>query len=105
MWEDLGRNGYLSVNIPEAYGGGMGISQLAVVAEELAAAGCPLLLIVVSPAICASIIAKFESEEQKQQWLPPMATGEEKMAFAITEPDAGSNSHHISTVATRDGHT
>lgn len=104
LWEDLGRNGYLSVNIPEAYGGGgMGISELAVVAEELAAAGCPLLLIVVSPAICATIIAKFGSEEQKQRWLPPMATGEEKMAFAITEPDAGSNSHHISTVATRDG--
>jgi len=72
------------------------------VQEELAAAGCPLLVIVVSPAICATIIAKFGTEEQKQRWLPRFATGELKMAFAITEPDAGSNSHKISTVARRD---
>ena len=104
LWSELGSAGYLGVNIPEEYGGGgMGISELAIVAEELAAAGCPLLLIVVSPAICASIIAKFGTETQKQRWLPGMATGETKMAFAITEPDAGSNSHRISTVATRDG--
>lgn len=104
LWDELGQNGYLGVNVPEEYGGGgMGISELAIVAEELAAAGCPLLLIVVSPAICASIIAKFGTDEQKKRWLPRMATGEMKMAFAITEPDAGSNSHHISTVASRDG--
>ncbi|MDA8282962.1 MAG: acyl-CoA/acyl-ACP dehydrogenase [Actinomycetota bacterium] len=104
LWNELGRSGYLGVNIPEGYGGGgKGISELAIVAEELAAAGCPLLLIVVSPAICASIIARFGTADQKQRWLPRMATGELKMAFAITEPDAGSNSHHLSTVAGRDG--
>jgi alkylation response protein AidB-like acyl-CoA dehydrogenase len=92
LWDDLGRNGYLGVNIPEAYGGGgMGISELAIVAEELAAQGCPLLLIVVSPAICATIIGQFGNEAQKEQWLPRLATGELKMAFAITEPDAGSS--------------
>lgn len=104
LWNEIATAGYLGVNIPDEYGGGgMGISELAVVAEELAAAGCPLLLIVVSPAICASIIAKFGTETQKQRWLPGMASGETKMAFAITEPDAGSNSHRISTVAARDG--
>ena len=71
--------------------------------EELAAAGCPLLVIVVSPAICATIIAKFGTEAQKQRWLPGFATGELKMAFAITEPDAGSNSHNLSLTATKDG--
>ena len=71
--------------------------------EELAAAGCPLLVIVVSPAICATIIATFGTEVQKQRWLPRFATGELKMAFAITEPDAGSNSHNLSLTATRDG--
>ena len=40
--------------------------------EELAAAGCPLLVIVVSPAICATIIAKFGTEAQKQRWLPAL---------------------------------
>lgn len=104
LWAELGSKGYLGVNVPEAYGGGgMGIAELAIVAEELAAQGCPLLLLVVSPAICASIIARFGDDEQQQRWLPRFATGELKMAFAITEPDAGSNSHRISTTASRDG--
>ncbi len=92
------------MNVPEPYGGGgMGITELAIVLEELATNGCPLLLLVVSPAICATIIAHFGSEAQKQQWLPRFGSGELKMAFAITEPDAGSNSHNIATAATRDG--
>ena len=96
--------GFLGVNVPEEYGGGGGgITELAAVQEELAAAGCPLLVIVVSPAICATIIAKFGTEAQKQRWLPGFATGELKMAFAITEPDAGSNSHNLSLTATKDG--
>jgi alkylation response protein AidB-like acyl-CoA dehydrogenase len=72
------------------------------VCEELAAAGCPLLLILVSAAISAELVAKFGTDEQCRTWLPPLASGT-KMAFAITEPDAGSNSHHLSTTATRDG--
>ncbi len=104
LWGELGQAGYLGVNVPEAYdGGGMGIYELGIVAEELAAKGCPLLLIIVSPAICATIIARFGTAEQRSRWLPKFATGERKMAFAITEPDAGSNSHNISTTATRDG--
>jgi alkylation response protein AidB-like acyl-CoA dehydrogenase len=104
LWRELGAAGFLGVHLPEAYGGGgMGISELAIVCEEAAAAGCPLLLILVSPAICATLVARFGTEEQKQRWLPPMASGETKMAFAITEPDAGSNSHKISTTARRDG--
>src|ERR1700722_2007374 len=104
LWDELGNAGYLGVNVPEAYGGGgMGISELAIVLEEVGVHGCPLLLLVVSPAICATIIARFGSDEQKQLWLPRFATAELKMAFAITEPDAGSNSHNIATTATRDG--
>ncbi|MGD0081855.1 MAG: acyl-CoA dehydrogenase family protein [Acidimicrobiales bacterium] len=104
LWAELGRGGFLGVHLPEAYGGGgMGISELTIVCEEVAAAGCPLLLILVSPAICATLVATFGTDAQKQRWLPPMATGESKMAFAITEPDAGSNSHRISTTAQRDG--
>ncbi|MGA2209510.1 MAG: acyl-CoA dehydrogenase family protein [Acidimicrobiales bacterium] len=104
LWQELGASGFLGVHLPEEYGGGgMGIAELAIVCEEVAAAGCPLLLMLVSPAICATLLAKFGTEEQKQRWLPPMAAGEAKMAFAITEPDAGSNSHRISTTARRDG--
>ncbi|HKH87983.1 MAG TPA: acyl-CoA dehydrogenase family protein, partial [Acidimicrobiales bacterium] len=104
LWAELGRGGFLGVHLPEAYGGGgMGISELTIVCEEVAAAGCPLLLMLVSPAICATLVATFGTDAQKERWLPRMATGESKMAFAITEPDAGSNSHRISTTAARDG--
>ncbi|MHB1519295.1 MAG: acyl-CoA dehydrogenase family protein [Acidimicrobiales bacterium] len=104
LWHDVAEGGFLGVNVPEAYGGGGGgITELAAVQEELGAAGCPLLVIVVSPAISATVIARFGTEAQKQRWLPRFATGELKMAFAITEPDAGSNSHNLSLTATRDG--
>jgi alkylation response protein AidB-like acyl-CoA dehydrogenase len=104
LWDAVGEAGFLGVSVPEEYGGGGGgITELAMVTEELAAAGCPLLIMVVSPAICATIIAKFGTEAQKQRWLPGFATGELKMAFAITEPDAGSNSHNLSLTATQDG--
>jgi alkylation response protein AidB-like acyl-CoA dehydrogenase len=104
LWAEAGRLGYLGVNVPDEYGGGGGgIGDLAAVCEELAAAGCPLLLMVVSPAICATIIARSGTEEQKKHWLPRFAEGTVKMAFAITEPDAGSNSHRITTRARRDG--
>ena len=102
LWDALASRGYLGVNIPEEYdGGGLGMSALAMVGEEIAAAGCSLLLIVVSPAIVGSILARHGTEEQKERWLRPIAAGTTKVAFAITEPDAGSNSHNISTAARR----
>ncbi len=104
LWSEVGRLGYLGVNVPEEYGGGgRGILELSIVCEELAAAGCPLLLLVVSPAICASVIARSGTEEQRRRWLPGIASGELKMAFAITEPDAGSNSHQITSTLSEDG--
>lgn len=104
LWREAGRLGYLGVSLPEEYGGGGGgIADLVVVLEELATAGCPLLLLVVTPAICGSIIARFGTEEQKRRHLPGFADGTVRMAFGITEPDAGSNSHRITTTARRDG--
>ena len=74
--------GFLGVHLPEEYGGGgAGMSELAIVCEELAAVGCPLLLILVSPAICAELIQHFGTAEQKDRWLRPMVTGT-KMVFA-----------------------
>ncbi len=104
LWAEAGKLGYLGVNLPEEYGGGgSGVTELAIVCEELAAAGCPLLLLVVTPAIVGSIIARHGSAEQRKQYLPGIADGTQKVAFAITEPDAGSNFHRLTTVATRDG--
>jgi alkylation response protein AidB-like acyl-CoA dehydrogenase len=104
LWEEMGRQGFIGVNTSEQYGGGgLGIYELAIVCEELAAAGCPLLLLLVSPAICATVISRFGTDAQKERWLPDLASGEAKMAFAITEPNAGSNSHRLETAASRDG--
>jgi alkylation response protein AidB-like acyl-CoA dehydrogenase len=104
LWAEAGKLGYLGVAVPEEFGGGGGgIGDLAAVLEEFAAAGCPMLMMVVSPAICSTIIGRFGTEAQKQQWLPGFADGTTKMAFAITEPDAGSNSHKLATSIRRDG--
>jgi alkylation response protein AidB-like acyl-CoA dehydrogenase len=104
LWREAGQLGFIGVNLPEEYGGGgAGMYELALVMEELAAGGCPLLMMVVSPAINGTIIAKFGTDEQKRRWVPGIADGSITMAFAITEPDAGSNSHRITTTARRDG--
>ncbi|MET9320278.1 acyl-CoA dehydrogenase family protein [Streptomyces sp. NPDC003038] len=104
LWADAAKLGYLGVNLPEEYGGGGGgIAELSIVLEELGAAGCPLLMMVVSPAICGTVISRFGTDAQKQAWLPGLADGSRTMAFGITEPDAGSNSHRITTTARREG--
>ena len=104
LWQALGEAGFIGVNIAEQYGGGGGgLTELALVCEEIAAAGTPLLLLLVSAAISAEMISEFGTEEQRQAWLPGLASGAAKVVFAITEPDAGSNTLRISTTATPDG--
>jgi alkylation response protein AidB-like acyl-CoA dehydrogenase len=104
LWQSLGKHGYLGINIPEAYGGGgAGLVELAIVCEETAAQGCPLLLLLVSSAICGEVISTYGDGDQRARWLPRLATGQSKIVFAITEPDAGSNTHRLTTGAVRDG--
>ena len=61
------------------------------------------LLLLVSAAISAEVIGEFGSPELRKEWLPGLANGRTKVVFAITEPDAGSNTHRLATTATRDG--
>jgi alkylation response protein AidB-like acyl-CoA dehydrogenase len=104
LWSDLAQHGFIGINLPEEFGGGgAGMTELAIVCEETAARGCPLLLLLVSSAISGELLTRYGSAEQRRDWLPRMASGDTKVVFAITEPDAGSNSHKISTTATRDG--
>jgi alkylation response protein AidB-like acyl-CoA dehydrogenase len=104
LWSEAGKLGFIGVNLPEEYGGGgAGMYELSLVMEEMSANGCALLMMVVSPAINGTIIGKFGTDEQKKRWIPGIADGSITMAFAITEPDAGSNSHKITTTARRDG--
>ena len=101
LWKELGEAGFLGVHIPQAYGGGGGgLAELYIVIEECAAQGCPMLSLVIA-SICAPIIEGFGSKELKDKWLPGIANGSLKMAFGITEPDAGSNTHKVTTTAHR----
>ena len=102
LWDELAAGGYVGAGLPEEHGGGGGgMADAVVVVEELAAHGMPLLIWVISPAICGSILASHASPDMKRRWLPGIADGSKKMAFGLTEPDAGSNSHNIATTARR----
>jgi alkylation response protein AidB-like acyl-CoA dehydrogenase len=104
LWQAMGAAGFLGVNLPEEYGGGgAGIYELALVLEEVSTAGAPLIMMVVSPAIVGTVLARYGTQEQRQRWLPGIADGSTVVAFGITEPDAGSNSHKLTTTAHRDG--
>jgi len=104
LWDALAEGGFVGANVPEEFGGaGMGLTALSIIAEEVAAAGCPLIMLIISPAIVGSILTRHGTEAQRQRWLTGIGAGTAKVAFAITEPDAGSNSHRIATTARRDG--
>ena len=104
LWSTLGDAGFIGVNVAEEYGGGGGgLAELAIVCEEIASQGAPLLLLLVSAAISAEVIGEFGSPELRKEWLPGLASGRTKVVFAITEPEAGSNTHRLATTATRDG--
>ncbi|MGW1024835.1 acyl-CoA dehydrogenase family protein [Streptomyces sp. NPDC002577] len=104
VWEEAGRAGFLGVSIPKEYGGGgAGIYELQIVAEEFAAGGVPLLFLPVSAAMCATFLAKAGTEEQKKRWLPGFADGSARMTFGVSDPAGGSNLHRIAATARRDG--
>ena len=103
LWKELAQAGFLGTMIDEEYGGaGMGLAEYHVMVEEVAANGCPILTLVIN-SICIPIIQHHGSAALKQAWLPGLADGSKKISFGITEPDAGTNTHKISTVARRSG--
>ncbi len=103
LWSAVFDNGFGGINLPTEYGGGGGgIYETAIVIEELAAHGCPLIFLIVA-GMCGPIIDEFGTPEQKRRWLPELATGRTKMAFAITESGSGSNAPNLKTAARRDG--
>ncbi len=96
--------GLFGVTIPEAYGGlGLDLLTYIGIIEELAAGWMSLTGIVNTHTMAATLIMAHGSDEQKQRWLPSMATGERRGALSLSEPDAGSDTRNIACKAQRDG--
>ncbi|WP_246297084.1 acyl-CoA dehydrogenase family protein [Janibacter cremeus] len=104
FWNKAGDAGLLCISIPEEYGGGGGtFAHEAIIAEEQAKAVDDGWGNSVHSTIVAHYIHAYGTEEQKQRWLPKMASGEMVGAIAMTEPGAGSDLQALRTSATRDG--
>jgi alkylation response protein AidB-like acyl-CoA dehydrogenase len=96
--------GLFGITIPEAYGGlGLDLLTYIGVIEELAYGWMSLSGVINTHTMCATLIMAHGTEEQKQRWLPVLATGEPRGALSLSEPDAGSDTRNISCKAVRDG--
>ncbi|MCF7838083.1 MAG: acyl-CoA dehydrogenase family protein [Candidatus Marinimicrobia bacterium] len=102
---ELGRMDLMGLYIPEAYGGSMTDSMLdfIVAIEELSKVCCGVSVSYAANALGADPILLGGSEEQKKKFLPPLASGEKWGAFALTEPNAGSDAGGIQTTAVKRG--
>jgi acyl-CoA dehydrogenase len=106
IWRTLGESGLLCVDMPEEFGGcGVPFDYSVVVGAELARMGFGALAtnVMVHSDIVAPYLQHIGSEQQKQQWLPKMASGEIVGAIAMTEPGAGSDLQAMRASAKKDG--
>jgi alkylation response protein AidB-like acyl-CoA dehydrogenase len=103
--EKAGELGLLGMLVPEAFGGaGLDHVSFALFIEEVAKfSGSTAVIVDVHTSVGTEPIVLFGSDEQKRRWLPDLAQGRKLAAFALTEPDAGSDAAHLKTAATRRG--
>ena len=106
--EQMKELGLFGVTIPEEYGGmGLDLTTYAMIVEELSRGWISISGIVNTHFIGSYLLMKFGTEEQKQKYLPKMATGEIRAAFSLSEPELGSDVAAIKTSAKKlpDGDT
>jgi alkylation response protein AidB-like acyl-CoA dehydrogenase len=102
--EQMKELGLFGVTIPEEYGGmGLDLTTYTMIVEELSRGWISISGIVNTHFIGSYLLMKFGTDEQKERWLPRMATGEIRAAFSLSEPGLGSDVQAISTRAKRDG--
>src|SRR5437588_7991265 len=98
--EQMKELGLFGVTIPEEYGGmGLDLTTYAMIVEELSRGWISISGIVNTHFIGSYLLMKFGTEEQKQKYLPRMATGEIRAAFSLSEPELGSDVQAIKTTA------
>jgi Acyl-CoA dehydrogenases len=107
VFQEAGKGGFLGMAIPEQYGGG-GVDDFRfnqALDEQIAVAGIggSGLGLSLHNDICLPYLLAYTTDEQKQRWLPGVASGELITAIAMTEPGAGSDLNGIRTTAKRDG--
>ena len=104
VWEKAGEAGLLCASMPEEFGGAGGTyAHEAVIAEAIGHQGVDGFGLALHNSIVAPYILHYGSKEQKEKWLPKMASGELIGAIAMTEPGAGSDLQGIKTTAVKDG--
>ena len=102
--EQMKELGLFGVTIPEEYGGmGLDLTTYAMIVEELSRGWISISGIVNTHFIGSYLLMKFGTDEQKEYFLPKMATGEMRAAFSLSEPGLGSDVQAISTRAKKDG--
>jgi alkylation response protein AidB-like acyl-CoA dehydrogenase len=102
--EQMKELGLFGTTIPEEYGGmGLDLTTYAMIVEELSRGWISVSGIINTHFIGSYLLMKFGSEEQKQKYLPRMATGEIRAAFSLSEPELGSDVQAIKTAARKDG--
>ncbi len=106
-WEAICDAGLAGAMLPEEYGGGgLGLFETALIVEELCAAGGGATLsqiFMLNPVFGGVAIANYGTKRMRKEWLPKLCSGEMQFCMALTEPDAGTNSLEIQTVARPDG--
>lgn len=107
FWNALSQAGFQGIAVPEEYdGGGMGMREMAVAMEKLGANGCGMggmWLLVLTSVFGAFGIIRHGSDELKEKYLLNIAQGDIEFCMGLTEPDAGTNTLNLSTVAKKDG--
>jgi alkylation response protein AidB-like acyl-CoA dehydrogenase len=100
----MGEQGFCGVATPEQHGGlGLGYVEYAMVLEEIAAISASYAVSVAVTGLPQMILARFGTAEQQAAWLPGLASGVLLGAFALSEPESGSDAASLKTTAVRDG--
>ncbi|MBI2283403.1 MAG: acyl-CoA dehydrogenase family protein [Bacteroidetes bacterium] len=105
LFKELGKLGMMGVLVPEEYGGaGLGYFEYNAIIQEIArVCGSIGLSVAAHNSLCTNHILSFGNGQQKQQWLPKLATAEWLGAWGLTEPNTGSDAGNMKTTAVKDG--